>query len=350
MSKKEKVVAPSWEITAANLEKKLGKTKFFKLNTEAGLDLEIDSIPSGSISLDIALGTMGYPRGRIIEIFGPESAGKSSSLIKLIAQQQKKQPLLEVAYIDLEYAFDKTWAAKMGVNFDTFWLGQPDGAEEALNTTIEILESGSVPLVVIDSVAALSSEAEKMKEVGESAMGKIGFLMGQFCRKAIPLLKRYNSTLVCANQTRSKLGGYGGETTPGGDALKFFASQRVRVRKAGDLVNNGVNIGIDIEVNVKKNKVAPPFKTAIVPLLFDRGISSGLSLLDTASDMGIIIKAGSWYSYKEDRLPQGRLPAGLFIEDNQELMDQIYNDVKEKLLFPCEEEDEKKESELECES
>jgi len=327
--KKEDGVKPtisSWEITAASLQKKLGGTSFFCMGDDNVQVLDVQVIPTGLAALDDALGVFGFPRGRIIEIYGQESTGKSTLALRVVSQLQIVEPNSPIVYVDLEHALDPVWMQKNGVSRTNLWVAQPDSAEDALNVVMQAVESGQVPLVVLDSVAALASQDELDGEVGDQAIGKVARLMGQFCRKVVGPLKRHGSTLICINQIRQKIGPYGGETRPGGNALKFFASQIIKVRKSGDLAEDGLPIGIDVEADIKKNKVAPPHRTAIVSMFFNSGFSKELSLLDIASEMEIVDKSGAWYSYHGERLGQGRVNTAMAM--SPVIFNQIYDEFK----------------------
>ena len=284
---------------------------------------------SGSISLDLALGIGGYPRGRIIEIYGHESSGKTTIALHAIAEAQKLGGY--VAFIDAEHALDPIYARELGVDIDNLILSQPDTGEQALEITEALIRSNAVDMVVIDSVAALVPEAEISGEMGDSHVGLQARLMSQAMRKLSGVISKTNSTVIFINQIREKVGIMFGnpEVTPGGRALKFYSSVRLEIRKGEQLKQGQDLIGNKINIRVVKNKVAPPFKAVSLDLIYGKGISRSADVLDLASDADIVKKAGAWYSYNEQKIGQGRDNAKKFLEDNQELYEEITKKVIE---------------------
>jgi recombination protein RecA len=329
--KKEGLQGADWNFVVAGLGKKFGKgLSLFQMNQSSIQMLKVDAIPTYLVGLDNALGIFGFPKGRIIEVYGPESGGKSSLALQTVVSVQKQQPKAPILYVDLEHALLRPWMETIGVSFDNLWVSQPDNAEQAAHIMIAAAESGKAPLIVLDSLAAMVPQAEIEGEMTDQQMGLVGRIMGKFCRKIVPALQRNGTTLLVINQTRAKLGPIPGEERPGGKALRFFASQILRVRKEKNIIIGGEIVGVWIEVTVRKNKVAPPFKTASIPLLFNSGFSPEMSLIETGTIEGFIQKSGSWYSYKGERLGQGVLNAS----DNitPEIFDSIYNKFKEDKL------------------
>jgi recombination protein RecA len=324
---KTSVKGMAWEVVAAGLEKSLGEGSFFNMGASP-TSIDIDVIPSELITLDEALGVYGFPRGRIIEIYGPESSGKTSLVLLILAQAQKIMPGRPMVYIDLEHALERTWMEKIGVSMEGLWVCQPSGAEEALNAAETAIESAGPGLVIIDSIASLSPQAEVEGQVGDSFVGVNARLMGQFMRKAVPATKKNDVTLFCINQIRSGIGPYAGETRPGGNALRFFASQVIRTRKSKEIISNGVQVGQRILCQVKKNKVASPAKSAEIPLLFGKGFSKGIDLIDVAAEAGIVEKLGTWYAFEGEKIGQGSFNAGLFLEANEDIFQKIYKKYK----------------------
>lgn len=312
--------------TMDKIEKAYGKGSIMKMGDEEIVN--IDVISSGSIALNVALGVGGYPRGRVIEIYGPESSGKTTLAIHAIAEAQKAGGV--AAFIDAEHAFDRFYAEKLGVNIDELIISQPSSGEEALEITEQLIRSSAIDIVVIDSVAALTPKAELEGEMGDSKMGLHARLMSQALRKLTGTISKTNTTCVFINQLREKIGVMFGnpETTTGGNALKFYASVRLDIRRIGALKDGEDMMGNHTRVKVVKNKVAPPFRKAEFDILYGEGISRLGEIVDLGSDLGIIKKSGSWYSYQETKLGQGREAAKNSIKDNPELAEEL-----EKLVF-----------------
>ena len=311
----------------AKIEKDLGKGSIMKLGDQHVEDVEV--IPTGSISLDIALGVGGYPKGRIIEIYGPESSGKTTLAIHAIAEAQRQGGI--AAFIDAEHAFDRFYAAKLGVDVDNLWIAQPDNGEQALQIADQLISSAAVDIVVIDSVAALTPKAEIEGDMGDNKVGLQARLMSQALRKLTATISKTNTTCIFINQLREKIGIMFGnpETTTGGNALKFYASVRLDIRK-GSPIKDGENIiGNEVRVKVVKNKVAPPFRKAEFEITFGEGISKIGEILDLGVKYEIIQKSGSWFSYKGSKLAQGRDATKLLLKDNPELCEELEELVKQ---------------------
>ena len=317
------------QATMDKIEKDYGKGTIMKLGDQPKWDVEV--IPSGSISLDHALGIGGYPRGRVVEIYGPESSGKTTLAIHAIAEAQKQGGI--AAIIDAEHAFDRTYAKNLGVNVDTLLISQPDNGEQALEIADNLIRSGAIDIIVIDSVAALTPKAEIEGEMGDSKMGLQARLMSQAMRKLTANISKTNTCCIFINQLREKLGVLFGnpETTTGGNALKFYASVRVDVRRTTQLKDGDEALGNRVKVKIVKNKMAPPFKKAEFDIVFGEGISKIGEILDLATDMDIIKKSGSWFSYGESKLAQGRDACKQLLADNAELCDEIEAKVRERL-------------------
>ncbi|MDR0796111.1 MAG: recombinase RecA [Tannerella sp.] len=307
--------------TMEKIEKSYGKGSIMKLGEE--IVEEIGVIPSGSIGLNAALGVGGYPRGRVIEIYGPESSGKTTIAIHAIAEAQKAGGI--AAFIDAEHAFDRFYAAKLGVDVENLWISQPDSGEQALEITEQLIRSSAIDIVVIDSVAALTPKAELEGDMGESKMGLQARLMSQALRKLTATISKTNTTCIFINQLRDKIGITFGnpETTTGGNALKFYSSVRLDIRRIGPLKDGEDIIGNQVRVKVVKNKVAPPFRKAEFDLMFGEGISRAGEIVDLGVDKNIIKKSGSWYSYGDTKLGQGRDAAKQCINDNPELAEEL---------------------------
>lgn len=312
--------------TMDKIEKTYGKGSIMKMGDEK--IVEISVISSGSIGLNAALGVGGYPRGRVIEIYGPESSGKTTLALHAIAEAQKAGGV--AAFIDAEHAFDRFYAEKLGINVDELLISQPGSGEEALEITEQLIRSSALDIVVIDSVAALTPKAELEGEMGDSKMGLQARLMSQALRKLTGAISKTNTTCMFINQLREKIGVMFGnpETTTGGNALKFYSSVRLDIRRIGALKDGEEMTGNHTRVKVVKNKVAPPFRKAEFDILYGQGISRLGEIVDLGSDLGIIKKSGSWYSYQDTRLGQGREAAKTSIQDNPELAEEV-----EKLIF-----------------
>ncbi len=317
------------ELAIKTIEKEYGKGSIMILGENRAMDIE--TISSGSISLDQAMGVFGYPRGRIIEIYGPESSGKTTFALHAIAETQKAGGY--AAFIDAEHALDAVYAKNLGVDIDQLILSQPDTGEQALEIAEALIRSGAIDMVVIDSVAALVPEAEIRGEMGDSHVGLQARLMSQAMRKLSGALSKSKCIAVFINQIREKVGIMFGnpETTPGGRALKFYASIRLEIRR-GEQIKEGTDItGNKAKVKVVKNKVAAPFKTCEVDIVFGKGISKTGEIVDIASDMEILKKSGAWYAYKDSKVGQGRENVKKYLEENPEIYEEIYKAVKEKM-------------------
>ncbi len=315
--------------TLAQIEKEYGKGAIMRLGETVNENIPV--IPSGSISLDYALGVGGYPRGRIIEIYGPESSGKTTLAIHAIAEAQKQGGI--AAFIDAEHAFDRFYAKNLGVDIDNLLVSQPDYGEQALEIAEQLIRSNAIDIVVIDSVAALTPKAEIEGDMGDSKMGLQARLMSQALRKLTAIIGRTQTTVIFINQLREKIGVMFGnpETTTGGNALKFYASVRLDVRKIGQIKEGEDITGHRVRVKVVKNKVAPPFRKAEFDIMFGKGISKEGEVLDLATELNVIKKSGSWYSYGDVKLAQGRENAKKVIADNPELFEELKQKVVEKL-------------------
>lgn len=323
--------ARALETTVAQIKKRFGEGSIMKLGDSTSM--QVEAIPTGCLALDLALGIGGVPRGRIIEIYGPESSGKTTLCQHIIAECQKMGGV--AAFIDVEHALDPGYARKCGVDVDQLFISQPDTGEQGLEITEALVRSGAVDVVVIDSVAALVPQAEIEGDMGDSHMGLQARLMSQALRKLTGAIKRSNCAVIFTNQLRMKIGVlYGNpETTSGGNALKFYAAIRLDMRKMEAIKQGGEVIGNRVRVRVKKNKVAPPFRVAEFDIMFDRGISKEGSVLDIGVDSGIIEKRGSFYSFGETRLGQGRENAKAFLRDNPEIAAQIEANIRATNVF-----------------
>lgn len=312
----------------AQIEKNFGKGSIMRLNDGGGALAAVEATPTGSLGMDIALGIGGIPKGRIIEIYGPESSGKTTATLHMIAEVQKRGGI--AAFIDAEHAMDPVYAKKLGVDIDNLYISQPDDGEQALEIVETMVRSNAVDLVVVDSVAALVPRAEIEGFMGDSHMGLHARLMSQALRKLTGVVNKSKCSVIFINQLREKIGIVFGnpETTTGGRALKFYASVRIDIRK-GEPIKEGTElIGNRTKVKIVKNKVSPPFKTAEFDIIFGEGISREGDILDLAADVDIVNKSGAWYAYKEGRLGQGREKAKLFLKENPEICQEIENAVR----------------------
>jgi recombination protein RecA len=328
------------DLAITQIEKQFGKGSIMKLGGSEKVD--VPAISTGSLSLDIALGTFGVPRGRVVEIYGPESGGKTTLALHIVAEAQKKNGI--AAYIDAEHALDVTYAQKIGVNTDDLLISQPDTGEQALEIAETLVRSGALDVLVVDSVAALVPKAELEGDMGDAQMGLQARLMSQALRKLTGSISKSKTTVIFINQLRMKIGVFFGnpETTTGGNALKFYSSQRLDIRKMTSIKNGQDVIGFRTKVKVVKNKMAPPFREAEFDIIFGEGISREGDVLDLAAENGIIEKSGAWYSYKGDRIGQGRDNSRIFLKDNPDIMAQVENEVRVKLgALPKEQEEDK---------
>lgn len=314
------------DLTLSQIEKQFGKGSIMRLGEDAKLSLDV--IPTGSLDLDIALGIGGVPRGRIIEIFGPESSGKTTLTLHVVAEAQKMGGI--AAFIDAEHALDPTYAKRLGVDIENLVISQPDTGEQALEIAEALVRSGAIDIVVVDSVAALVPKAEIEGEMGDSHMGLQARLMSQALRKLAGSINKSNATVIFINQLREKIGVMFGspETTTGGRALKFYASVRLDIRRFDSIKQGDEIIGNRTRVKVVKNKVAPPFKQAEFDIMYGTGISKEGNILDTGVSTDIIAKAGSWYSYNDHKLGQGRENAKDFLRDNPEIAKEIEDKIR----------------------
>jgi len=315
------------QLTLDKLDKAYGKGTVMKLGDRAVE--EVEAIPSGSLGVDLALGVNGYPRGRIIEIYGPESSGKTTLTLHAISEAQKAGGI--AAFIDAEHAFDRGYAEKLGVDIENLIISQPDNGEQALEIAENLIRSGAIDIVVIDSVAALTPKSEIEGEMGDSKMGLHARLMSQALRKLTATISKTNCTVFFINQLREKIGVMFGnpETTTGGNALKFYASVRIDIRRAAQIKDGENVIGNRTKVKIVKNKVAPPFKTAEFDIMYGEGVSKTGEILDLAVEFEIIKKSGSWFSYGDTKLGQGRDAVKALIKDNPELSEELELKIKD---------------------
>jgi len=331
MSSEKEAKQKALQLTLEKLDKAYGKGTVMKLGDKVVEDVEV--IPSGSLGVDLALGVNGYPRGRIIEIFGPESSGKTTITLHAIAETQKMGGI--AAFIDAEHAFDRNYAKKLGVDVDELIISQPDNGEQALEIAENLIRSGAVDIVVVDSVAALTPKSEIEGAMGDSKMGLHARLMSQALRKLTGTISKTNCTVFFINQLRDKIGMVFGnpETTTGGNALKFYASVRIDIRRAmSSAIKDGENtIGNKTKIKIVKNKVAPPFRSAEVDIMYGEGISKTGEILDFGVELDIIKKSGSWFSYGDTKLGQGRDTVKNLLRDNPELMEELEEKIKEKI-------------------
>lgn len=333
MEKEDKLRA--LDAAIGQIEKQFGKGAVMKLGDPAA-QLNIETIPTGSLSLDIALGLGGIPKGRIIEIYGPESSGKTTVTLHMIAEVQKRGGI--AGFIDAEHALDPKYAGQIGVNVDDLYISQPDDGEEALEITEAMVRSGAMDIIVIDSVAALVPKAEIEGDMGDSHVGLHARLMSQALRKLTGIVSKTNCTVVFINQLREKVGVMFGnpETTTGGRALKFYASVRLDVRRIEALKQNGEVIGNRTKVKVVKNKISPPFKEAEFDIMFGEGISHAGDVLDLAVDEDIVAKSGAWFAYEGNKIGQGRENARQYLKDNPQVLDEIEAKVRAAHGLPAE--------------
>ena len=311
----------------SNIEKQFGKGSIMKLG-ESNVNLNVESIPTGSLSLDIALGLGGVPRGRVVEIYGPESSGKTTVALHMVAEVQKRGGI--AGFIDAEHALDPVYAKNIGVDIDNLYISQPDSGEQALEITETMVRSGAVDIIIVDSVAALVPKAEIDGDMGDSHVGLQARLMSQALRKLTPVVSKNNCVVIFINQLREKVGVMFGnpETTAGGRALKFYASVRMDVRRIETLKQGGEVIGNRTRVKVVKNKVAPPFKEAEFDIMFGKGISAVGDILDLAANVGIVQKSGAWFAYNENKIGQGRENAKQFLTEHPDMLAEIDEKVR----------------------
>jgi recombination protein RecA len=328
MSNEKDAKLKALKLTLDKLDKTYGKGTVMKMGDAAVQEVEV--IPTGSLGLDIALGVGGYPRGRVIEIYGPESSGKTTLTLHAMAEAQKKGGI--AAFIDAEHAFDRYYAEKLGVDIENLIISQPDNGEQALEIADNLIRSGAIDIIVIDSVAALTPKSEIEGEMGDSKMGLHARLMSQALRKLTGSISKTNCTVIFINQLREKIGVMFGnpETTTGGNALKFYASVRLDIRRSTQIKDsNSEAQGNKTRVKVVKNKVAPPFRTAEFDIMYGSGISKVGEIIDLGVDFEIIKKSGSWFSYDDTKLGQGRDAVKALLDDNPELMEELEHKIKE---------------------
>lgn len=325
MNREEKMKALEGALT--QIEKAYGKGSIMKLG-DSGANMNIETVPTGSLSLDIALGLGGIPKGRVIEVYGPESSGKTTVALHMVAEVQKRGGI--AGFIDAEHALDPVYAKNIGVDIDNLYISQPDNGEQALEITETMVRSGAVDIVIVDSVAALVPKAEIEGEMGDSHMGLQARLMSQALRKLTGIISKTNCSVIFINQVREKIGVMFGnpETTTGGRALKFYASVRMEVRKAETLKAGGDMVGNRAKVKVVKNKIAPPFKEAEFDIMFGQGISKEGDILDLAVKENIIEKSGAWYAYQSSKIGQGRENAKIYLRDNPAVCQEVEDKVR----------------------
>ena len=321
------------ESALGQIEKQYGKGSVMKLGDSAA-HMNVEAVPTGSLSLDIALGVGGIPKGRIVEIYGPESSGKTTVALHMVAEVQKRGGI--AGFIDAEHALDPVYAKNIGVDIDNLYISQPDNGEQALEITETMVRSGAIDIVIVDSVAALVPKAEIEGDMGDSHVGLQARLMSQALRKLTAAISRSNCVVIFINQLREKVGVMFGnpETTTGGRALKFYSSVRLDVRRIESLKNAGEVVGNRTRIKVVKNKVAPPFKEAEFDIMFGKGISREGDILDLAANENIIVKSGAWFAYNDGKIGQGRENAKLYLKENPEIMAEVENKVREKFGLP----------------
>ena len=326
MNKEDKLKA--LDAAIAQIERQHGKGSIMKLG-DSGKSMNVETIPTGSLSLDLALGMGGIPKGRVVEIYGPESSGKTTVALHMIAEVQKRGGV--AGFIDAEHALDPVYAKAIGVDIDNLYISQPDYGEQALEITETMVRSGAVDIIVVDSVAALVPKAEIDGEMGESHMGQHARLMSQALRKLTGIMNKTGCTVIFINQLREKIGVMFGnpETTTGGRALKFYASVRMDVRRVETLKTGGEMVGNRARVKVVKNKIAPPFKDAEFDIMFGKGISREGDILDLAANCGVVIKSGSWYAYNNEKIGQGRENAKKYFMENPAVMEEVEQKVRD---------------------
>ncbi|MBO8462875.1 MAG: recombinase RecA [Firmicutes bacterium] len=336
MIKEEKLKA--LDAALSQIEKQYGKGSVMKLG-DSSMNMNIETVPTGSLSLDLALGLGGIPKGRIIEIYGPESSGKTTVTLHMIAEVQKRGGI--AGFIDAEHALDPVYAKNIGVDIDNLYISQPDNGEQALEIAETMVRSGAVDIVIVDSVAALVPKAEIEGDMGDSHVGLHARLMSQALRKLTAVISKSNCAVVFINQLREKVGVMFGnpETTTGGRALKFYASVRMDVRRIEALKQGGEIVGNRTRVKVVKNKIAPPFKEAEFDIMFGQGISREGDILDLAANVGIINKSGAWYAYNDDKIGQGRENAKQYLREHPEMMEEVEELVREHFNIGAEDAD-----------
>ena len=326
MAKEDKLRA--LDAALSSIERNFGKGAVMKLGDPAAA-MSVETIPTGSLSLDIALGMGGVPKGRIIEVYGPESSGKTTVALHMVAEVQKRGGI--AGFIDAEHALDPVYASAIGVNIDELYISQPDNGEQALEITETLVRSGAVDIIIVDSVAALVPKAEIDGDMGDSHVGLHARLMSQALRKLTAVISKTNCVVIFINQLREKVGVMFGnpETTTGGRALKFYSSIRMDVRRVETLKSNGEMIGNRTRVKIVKNKIAPPFKEAEFDIMFGKGISKEGDILDLAVSCNVINKSGAWFSYTDEKIGQGRENAKIYLTDHPEVMEEVENKVRE---------------------
>ena len=316
------------DAAVAKIEKEFGKGSIMKLG-DSNAHMNVETVPTGSLSLDIALGLGGVPKGRIIEVYGPESSGKTTVALHMVAEVQKRGGI--AGFIDAEHALDPAYAKNIGVDIDNLYISQPDNGEQALEIAETMVRSGAIDIIIIDSVAALVPRAEIEGEMGDSHVGLQARLMSQALRKLTSIINKSNVIVIFINQLREKVGNMFGnpETTTGGRALKFYSSIRMDVRRIESLKQGGEVVGNRTRIKVVKNKIAPPFKEAEFDIMFGKGISREGDILDLAAKEGIVVKSGAWYAYNDNKIGQGRENAKTYLMENPEVMNEIEQKVRE---------------------